>query len=269
MPLLAAVAFPALWIVGMLALGECTPAPAGDAAAEAADAYVAGVEHVAAERWADALGSFQRALDLDPGIPLAHYGTGQAQMALGRYAEAAAAFEASRDAFVCAGELSADARRAAQRRLDATLRSLRDSLRQLEQDRLLRSTIPWQEVNGDEPPRPGRIDRQREALEARLVELERLRARRRASGAPPEVALALGSAYFHTGDLARAEREFREALAADPDLGDAHNNLAVVLMLTGRIAEAERAVRAAERHGVAVSPRLKEELRVRTSARTP
>ncbi len=258
---------PLLLLLLQAALADigCAPAATGDAAAAAADAYLAGVEHAGAERWTEAEASFREAVALDPGIPLAHYGVGQARLALKRYAEAPAAFEASRDAFLCAGASSADTRVASERRLDTMLGRLRDSLRELDQERLVGSTVPWQEVNGDEKPRPGDALRRRQAIEAQITQIEGLRAGRRATGPPPEVPLALGSAYFHAGDLAAAEREFRTALAGDPGLGDAHNNLAVVLMLTQRFAEAERAVRAAERLGVAVSPRLKEELRVRKS----
>ncbi len=256
----------ALLLAGALATADCPPAAMGDDAAEAADAYVAGVEHVAAERWAEAERSFLEALARDSGIPLAHYGVGQARMALKRYPEAALAFESSRHAFQCAGALSAEARLASQARLDATLQTLRDARRDLDEDRLTRQMILWQELNGDEKPRPGEAAKTRDALQTQLERLERLKARR-SGGPPPELLLALGSALFHSGDLSGAEREFRGALVGDPGSGDAYNNLAVVLMLGGRLDEAERAVEAAEERGVAVAPRLKEELRKRRSAR--
>lgn len=247
----------------------CAPGPGGEAAARASDAYVAGVELIAARRWEEAEASFLAALLLDPGIPLAHYGLGQARLELKRYAEAAAAFEASRDAYRCASDLSSEARRTSTRRLDATIRSLRETLRNLDQDRLQRSTILWQEINGSEKPRPGADARTRDAIEAQIAQIERLKSRRSDAGPPAALSLALGTAYFHAGNLVDAEREFRTAAAADPGSGDAYNNLAVVLMLTGRLEKAEQAVKAAEKRGVAVSPRLKEVLRARESARPP
>lgn len=63
--------------------------------------------------------------------------------------------------------------------------------------------------------------------------------------------------------LAEAEREFRAALAADPGTGDAHHNLAVVCLVDGRLDEAERELRLAEKAGVPIHPRLKDELRKR------
>jgi Tfp pilus assembly protein PilF len=256
-------------VLGVALAGDgCPPAPSGDVAAQAADAYTAGVERVAAGLWAEAEAAFQDALAFDPGIPLAHYGLGQARLALRRYADAAAAFERSREAWLCAASLSDDARRASRRRLDAQLLSLRASLRELDSDRLARSTILWQEVNGDDKPSPGQDARIRDGIERQIAQLERLRDRSAAT-APPEIALALGSAWFHAGDLASAEREFRSAAAAESTSGDAHNNLAVVLMLTGRLDEAEQAVRSAESRGVTVDPRLTNELRARRRAAPP
>jgi Flp pilus assembly protein TadD len=80
---------------------------------------------------------------------------------------------------------------------------------------------------------------------------------------PVGVTLALGTAHFQAGSLADAEQEFRAALVADPRSGDAHNNLAVVCMLTSRLDEAEREVKLAEKAGVPVNPRLKDEIRRR------
>ena len=66
---------------------------------------------------------------------------------------------------------------------------------------------------------------------------------------PAYISVALGSAYFRTNAFADAEREWRAALQVDPKLGEAHNNLAVVLMLTGRLDEAERELELAEKSG--------------------
>ena len=51
------------------------------------------------------------------------------------------------------------------------------------------------------------------------------------------------------------------AIETKPSLGEAHNNLAVVYMLTMRKKEAENAVREAERAGFRVNPQLKEDIR--------
>jgi Flp pilus assembly protein TadD len=60
-----------------------------------------------------------------------------------------------------------------------------------------------------------------------------------------------------------AEAAYREALQVDPALGEGHNNLAVVLMLTGRYDEADRGGKAAEEHGFQVSSQFKADLKKR------
>lgn len=258
----APVAAILLAVANALAEGGCLPPPESARAVEAADAFTAGVQLVAAERWTDAERAFLDALALDPGMPLAYYGVGQARMALKRHADAAAAFEQSHEAFVCASRLSADARRASKRRLDDAIRSLRDSLREMDHERLVRGFILGEEVNGDEKPRVGEYARRRDAIENQILALEQLK-KRPERGVPPEVWLALGSAYFQMGSLGQAERAFQAALAVDPKSGDAHNDLAVVYMLTGRLDEADLAVKQAEDDGVTVGERLKEEIRQR------
>ena len=64
-------------------------------------------------------------------------------------------------------------------------------------------------------------------------------------------------------DLGDAEREYLAALAVSPKFEEAHNNLAVVYMLTGRISEAEAAVEKAEAAGFRVNPQLKEDIKAR------
>ena len=58
-----------------------------------------------------------------------------------------------------------------------------------------------------------------------------------------------------------AEHEYKAALQVDPNAAEAHNNLAVVLMLTRRFDEAEAEIKAAEKAGFRVNPQLKEDLR--------
>ena len=79
---------------------------------------------------------------------------------------------------------------------------------------------------------------------------------------PAWLSLALGSAYFRSdapcrtpsGSTARRSRSI-------PKLGEAHNNLAVVYLLTGRYAEADAEITAAEKAGFRVNPQLKEDVK--------
>jgi Flp pilus assembly protein TadD len=79
-------------------------------------------------------------------------------------------------------------------------------------------------------------------------------------------------ADFEAATHDEAEREYRAALRADGSFGEAHNNLAVVLMMTGRLDEAQRHLDSAEAAGFAVDPRFKRDLaarRLRPSATSP
>ena len=80
---------------------------------------------------------------------------------------------------------------------------------------------------------------------------------------PHWLSFALGSAYFRAGDLAKAEQEYRAALEQKPDLGEAHRNLAVLCMMTGRLDEADREIALAEKAGLKVPQGLKDDIQKR------
>ena len=69
--------------------------------------------------------------------------------------------------------------------------------------------------------------------------------------------------------LAEALTAFQEAVAIDPKLGPAHNNLAVMYMMDGRFDEAKAEVKRAEKAGTRVADSFKQELerRARESAK--
>jgi Flp pilus assembly protein TadD len=74
------------------------------------------------------------------------------------------------------------------------------------------------------------------------------------------LAVALAHAHFGAGALEAAEREFRDAVAQDPDNADAHCGLVVTLANLFRLDEAERELRAAEQAGVKLSPSVRDEI---------
>ncbi|MBI4264252.1 MAG: tetratricopeptide repeat protein [Acidobacteria bacterium] len=211
---------------------------------EALQHYRTGQELLSAEQFEKAAEAFQRAIDKDRLLTLAYYGQGQAYMALRRYASAVLAFTNCREAYRNLHRLSEVDRFSVERQRDDELREMRETLRRLREDR--------------RQPRDAQIMQ----IEARIRDVERQRSTN-AGGfvAPPEVSLALGSAHFRNGQAEDAEREWKTAVEANPRMGEAHNNLAVVYMLTGRKAEAEDAVRAAERAGFRVNPQLKDDIR--------
>ncbi len=216
---------------------------------EALQFYRAGQEFLSSEEFEKAAESFRKAIDKDPLLALAHYGLGQSYMALRRYASAIVAFTDCRDTYArLAGMALSDTVSANQRREDE-IREIRDSIR------MFRSTRVKTANPSDTNPYVLQ-------LESRLRDLEKQRQSGVETTKPPgEVSLALGSAYFRNNQRAEAEREWRVAIETKPSLGEAHNNLAVVYMLTMRKKEAENAVREAERAGFRVNPQLKEDIR--------
>ena len=211
----------------------------------ASDHFKAGMSALAVEHYEKAEAEFQNAVEIDPLFDAAFYGLGQVYMATKRYERAVRAYLSSRDAFSASISAAKYDAVAADRRLRDQLQASKDYGRQL------------QRVSA--PNVFAAIQRNREEqrqLEARL---------NRSKGAPPlpvpaGLSMALGSAYYRTGDLEAAEREYLEAVKVDPAFGEAHSNLAVLYLTTGRLDQADREVALAEKSGFKVNPRLKDDL---------
>jgi Flp pilus assembly protein TadD len=247
--------------------GDC-PAEATEAAREEARLLlVSGQEHLAAGLFSKGEDELRAAEKLDPASPFAPYALGLALMDRQAFPEAVLAFSRCRDALRCIRESDPKAKEQFHRALEREIRELRAVILHMENERLVRQLIPQQEVNGGSPGRLGESAQSVHALEQRLADLTRLR--NRPEREPAGLAVALGNAHFNAGDLAAAEREFRLALGTEPKSGDAHNNLAVVLMLEGKLDEAEREVAAAEKSGLQVAPRLKDEIQKRRAPQPP
>jgi tetratricopeptide (TPR) repeat protein len=201
--------------------------------------YAAGEELMAREQFEKAVEQFRVAIAKDRLLAPAHYELGQAHMSLHRYASAIQALTDCRLALLTLHDLQQRGRFSAERQREDEIRELRDTARRLRNATDLRVT----------------------RIESRIDRLEHQRPMN-ADGfvSPPEVSLALGSAFFRNGQLDAAEREWKAAVSADPKLGEAHNNLAALYASTGRQADAERAVAAAERTGYHVNPQLKTEI---------
>ena len=205
--------------------------------------YRAGQDLMAAEQFEKAAQEFTRSIRKDRLLTEAHYGLGQANMALRRYTSAIHAFTACREAFHDLHALEEHHRFEVERQRVDEIRELRDAVRRIRA--------------GQVKVAPSMADR----LERRIDELQRRRTTMNARfQSPAEVSLALGSAYFRSGNLERAEQEWKDAAAANSRLGEAHNNLAALYAMTGRKKDAETAIHAAERAGFRVHPRLKDDV---------
>ena len=240
----------ALLVAFVITAAATASAQAGDEISrrQAIDRYRAGQELMTAERYEQAAAEFKAAIELDPLLTLAHYGLGQSYMALKRFASAIQAFGAGRDTYVKLGAMRQTNAIDSDRRLDEEIRELEDSL-----NRIRTGNMKGQQDNSAVAL----------GIEKRLDDLKRMRqdrGRGERSPVPAELSLALGSAYYRNGQAQDAEREWTEAVRVNTRLGEAHNNLAVLYMQTGRKKEAEEAVKAAERARFRVHPQLKADI---------
>jgi Tfp pilus assembly protein PilF len=210
--------------------------------------YRNGQELLRAEHFDKAVAEFSNAIELDPLLALAHYGLGQSYVALKRYASAIQAFIGCREAYRKIIAMRDENRADTENRIDDEIRELQSTVGRIRGGQFKghgESTITQ--------------------LEARIDDLRRMRQEPVRQFRPPaEVSLALGSAYFRHGDVEDAEREWKEAVGVNPRLGEAHNNLAVVFLQTGRYAEADEAVKNAKKAGFRVNPQLERDIKDRT-----
>jgi tetratricopeptide (TPR) repeat protein len=213
--------------------------------------YRAGHEYMRIEAWAEAAKSFQQAIDIDREFEDAYYGLGRANMNLKKYDDAISAYARCRDLYRAYAGKHFSNQQDAQRYRQDRLAELDDAISQT-------SSAPQLSLQAQNRLR--QMQDQRRQLQLYLQRGQNITIE---NSVPAFVYLALGSAYFRSGKLADAEREYKAAIVADPATGEAHSNLAVVYLETGRYADADRAVAAAERAGHKVNPQLKKDIRDR------
>jgi len=205
-----------------------------------------GMESLVAEKYDVAETEFKAAVAIDPLYDAAFYGLGQVYMATKRYPDALQAYLASRDAFKSATAAEALAGSDADRRLRDQIDALKDNERNM--GRLMAG-----------PSAQATIDQMHDQIQ----QLESRKSRRSGASPPPVpagVSMAIGSAYFRLNDLPNAENEYKAAIVVNPNFGEAHNNLAVVYLISGRATEADAEVKAAEKAGFRVNPKLKQDI---------
>lgn len=236
----------AAWGQGMLLRGN----PQRDAAMPH---YKSGVEQLRSEAWDKAAEAFQRAIDADATFEMAYYALGKTNMARKRYVEATTALAKCRDLYMAeAGRLFANQQDAQRYRQDR-ITELDGFIRQY-------SSGPQTAQSAEQLRQLNERKRQQQDAIQRGTNMSI------DTSVPAYVSLSLGSAYFRLGRMAEAEKEYKAAVASDPKTGEAHSNLAVVYMETGRIDEAARAVQAAEKAGFKVNPMLKDDIAAKKKA---
>lgn len=205
---------------------------------------------MASEKFEQAAQAFQEAIRLVPPLVMAHYGLGQARMALKEYPAAVTAFRGAREAFHKRAAENVSRRMENENARQDRIVALRDKIRE-NQERQLPAGSAAAQLR----------DRRVQQWEMEISTLQRSQNELQTiPELPPGLSLALGSAYFRSGQLADAEREYRAALAVQPRLGEPRNNLAVVLLLTGRPAEAKEQLAIAEKNGFKVSAALRKDV---------
>lgn len=229
-------------------------ARAGVDAQRANSHYASGWTAARAESWDDAAREFQQAIDNDPGFALAYYALGRAQMGRKDFARAIAAYTKCRDIYQGGVGEQFSNQVSARQRLDDRIRELQMAVTQATSRSNGRSGAP---------PTQSLMVRE---LQAEISRLQQARDRNISSSidmsvAPFFVPMALGAAYFRSGQFADAEREYKAAIAANSASGETHNNLAVLYLTTGRYDEADSEVRAAEKVGFKVAEALKGDIR--------
>lgn len=242
---------PALLACVLVALTADAPAqvpPRSDPNAERAlNEYRHGWQLMKSEQFEEAAGAFRHALELNPRLNLAHYGLGRALMAVHRYAEAVKSYTACRDNHL------AEAGRRFANQVDAN---------RVRQDRIMELQVLQRQV-ATGPQNTRTLDMQRQVANAiRLTQdaADRGMNLNIEASVPAFLSVALGSAYFRSERMADAEREYKAALTADPKAGEAHNNLAVIYLMTDRAQLAMDSIKAAEKSGFRVNPDLKQQV---------
>jgi len=183
--------------------------PDPQAQREAQELHRAGLKFLAAEQFEKAVDAFSSAVAKDNLLSGAYYGMGQAYMNLRRFSDAAKAYAGCIEALRTLNTLQQTNQFDVDKRREEEIRTLKTIL---SDPRGIRGPTYTQ-------------------MEQHLRDLENQR--RTIGGAfrpPAEVLLALGSAHFKNGERDAAEQEWKAATEANPKLGEAHNNLAVIYM---------------------------------------
>ncbi len=210
--------------------------------------YRLGWDDMTVEKFAEAAAEFQNAIDTDPSFEEAYYSLGRADMALKHYGEAIAAYTKCRDLYQArAGRKFTNAQEAQRSRRDQ-ITEIDDRIRYLQQ---LPQTLQVQDQLRQIQEFKRRM--QEDISRGNNISIE--------NSVPAYVSLALGSAFFRAGQMQDAEREYKAAIAADSSAGEAHQNLAVLYLMTKRYDEAERSLEAAKKVGFKVNPALEAEIR--------
>lgn len=202
-----------------------------------------GWDYMKGEKFEEAAKTFQQAVETDPTFEMPWYGLGRAHMALKQYVSAISALTRCRDLYTAQVGRQFSNQQDAQRYRNDRILELDEMIRQVQQGPQTRQTQDQL--------------REYQDMKRRLQDvIARDNSFTVDAPVPAWVSLSLGSAYFRSGKLVDAEREYKAAIEANRRAGEAHNNLAVVYLETGRINEAYESLQSAKKAGFNVNPQL-------------
>lgn len=214
--------------------------------------YKSGWEAMHKESWDEAAKQFQAAIDTDDKFALAYYSLGRAEMGRRNFQKAIAAYVACKQLYVRIGGEHFTNQLEYRKRLEDRILEYQTTIQQSQQVSSGKGSSQSQAVYMRE-------------LQTQLMTLQQAKDRNDTmtidATVPYFVPMALGAAYFRAGQFGEAEREYTEAIQANPSSGETHNNLAVLYLMTGKLDLAEKEVAKAEDTGFKVPPGLKDDIR--------
>jgi tetratricopeptide (TPR) repeat protein len=206
-----------------------------------------GWDYMKAEKFEEAVKAFQLAVETDPTFEMPFYGLGRAHMALKQYVSAISALTRCRDLYVAQVGRNFSNQQDAQRYRNDRIIEIDEMIRQVQTG-----------------PQTQQTQNQLRQLQDQKRQLQDVIARGNNftldTPVPSWVSLSLGSAYFRSGKLADAEREYKAAIETDRKSGEAYSNLAVVYLETARFDDAFAALQNAKKSGFRVNPQLEKEI---------
>lgn len=207
-----------------------------------------GWDYMKAEQFGNAVKAFAGAVEIDPAFEMPWYGLGRAHLALKQFVSAASALSRCRDLYSAQVGRQFTSQQEAQRFRNDRITEIDEMIRQVQ-------TGPQTLQSQDQLRQLQEQKRQIQEIISRgnNVSIE--------NTVPAWVSLSLGSAYFRSGKLADAEREYKAAIESDRRAGEALNNLAVVYLETRRYELANTTLQAAKKTGFKVNPELERAIR--------
>ena len=207
-----------------------------------------GWDYMKSEQFENAVKAFQESVETDPTFEMPWYGLGRAHLALKQFVAATSALSRCRDLYAAQAGRQFTNQQEAQRYRQDRVTEIDEMIRRLESGP---QTLQVQD-------QLRQVKEQRRQIQEYITRGSTMTIE---SAVPAWVSLSLGSAYFRSGKLQDAEREFKAAVESDRRSGEALSNLAVVYLETERFTQALESIEAAKKTGFKVNPELEKAIR--------